>query len=201
MKAYDQTELLQKVEERLPKKRFRHTLGVAYTAANLAMCYGCDMEKAFLAGLFHDIAKCYSDQKLLEKCQKYNLTVTEAEQNAPYLLHGKLGAYQTEHKYHITDPDILDAICYHTTGKPDMSLLGKIIFTADYIEPGRTPIEGLSEIRSMVYKDLDKAVCRIMENTIGYLKKSEKKKMDPMTLNAYAFYQALTKEGTADDTK
>lgn len=188
MRTYDLVELQKKVCEKLPEKRFRHTMGVAHTAANMAMRYECDMEQAFIAGLFHDIAKCYSDEKLLEKCEKYHIEVTEAEKNAPYLLHGKVGAYQAEHKYNIDDSDILDAIRYHTTGKPDMSLLGKIIFTADYIEPGRPLVDGLNEVRKMVYLNLDKTVCMILEHTINYLEVSGKKKIDPMTQNAYDFY-------------
>lgn len=187
MKEYDIISLQHQVKKKLPFKRFCHTMGVAHTAANLAVCHGGDMEQAFLAGLFHDIAKCYDDKELLEKAKKIGLNITVSESDAPYLLHGKVGAWQAVHKYGIEDEEIADAIRYHTTGRPDMSLLGKIIFTADYIEPMRTIIPGLTEVRKMAFKDIDEAVYMILKDSIEYLK--VKKTIDPMTEKTYDFYR------------
>lgn len=186
-KEYDLLHLQHRVKKKLPFKRFCHTMGVASTAANLAICHGSDMEQAFLAGLFHDIAKCYDDKELLEKADKIGLEISTSEREAPYLLHGKVGAWQTVRKYGIDDEEIADAIRYHTTGRPDMSLLGKIIFTADYIEPMRTIIPGLTDIRKMAFKDIDEAVYMILEDSIEYLK--AKKTIDPMTEKTYEFYK------------
>lgn len=180
-------DLIKAVEKKLPTKRMRHTMGVAYTAANLAMRYGCELDKAFTAGLFHDIAKCYDNEELVKKAEKYNLEITESEREAPYLLHGKVGAWQAYHKYGIEDGDVLDAIRYHTTGKPDMTLLGKIIFTADYMEPGRPMVPGLDKVRAEAFKDIDKTVYMILEHTLEYL--SCKKVIDPMTEKTYEFYK------------
>lgn len=192
MKDYDLVGLQHLVKKKLTSKRFYHTMGVAYTAANMAMRYRGDMEQAFLAGLFHDIAKCYSDGKLLEKAEKYGLEISLSEREAPYLLHGKVGAWQTFYKYGIEDKEIMDAICYHTTGRPDMTLLGKIIFTADYMEPGRAEVPGLKGVREMAFVNLDETVYMILESTMEYLK--GKKTIDPMTRETFEFYKKIIKQ-------
>lgn len=187
MKEYDILKLQETVKKKLPAKRFRHTMGVAYTAANLAMRYDCQMERAYLAGLFHDIAKCYDDAELLSKAEKIGIDISPSEREAPYLLHGKVGAWQLYNKYGIEDEEIADAIRYHTTGRPDMTLIGKIIFTADYMEPGRRPVPGLNEVRKMAFVDLDETVYLILLNTMEYLK--DKKTIDPMTQKTFEFYR------------
>ena len=105
---------LYEIEEKLCKKqnprRFRHTLGVQYTSVCLAMRYGESLEKAAYAGLLHDCAKHMDNDKLLQKCGKHGLPVSDAERRNPFLLHGKVGAWLAEHKYGIADRDILDAI-------------------------------------------------------------------------------------------
>lgn len=186
------SELQDKLGQELKKKRYMHTLGVQYTAANLAMCYGEDMMRASLAGLLHDCAKCMPDKKLLICCRKYELPISETEERNPYLLHAKLGAYFAKEKYKIEDEELLSSIIYHTTGRPNMTLLEKIIFTADYIEPGRKQIDQLTTIRNMAYHDLDKAVYIILKNTLSFLREQEqkgKKEIDPMTIEAYNYYE------------
>lgn len=168
-------------------KRYEHTLGVEYTAAALAMRYGANMEDAQLAGLLHDCAKCLSDEKLLEFCKKHSIPVTAEEQKSPFLLHGKVGGYLAEKKYGIKNPDIISAIVCHTTGKPKMNLLEKIVFIADYIEPGRKRASGLAEIRQLAFSDLDAALVRILGNTLGYLKESAYN-IDPHTEETWKYY-------------
>lgn len=158
-----------KLAKKLPDKRYIHTLGVRYTCGALAMKYGYDIEKAQLAGLLHDCAKYMSDEELLAKCQKHNIDITPEEKAAPHLLHGKLGAYYAKSKYNIDDEEILEAISYHTTGKPNMSMLCKIVYIADYIEPNRKIIPGLEEIRKYAFEDLDKAVRTKLKNMSEYL--------------------------------
>ncbi len=108
------------MEKAQDEKRFEHTLGVEYTA-----------------GLLHDCAKCLSDEKRLSICIKNSIPVHKLEKKNPFLLHAKVGAYLAEKKYHVEDPHILNAIRSHTTGRPNMSLLEKIVFIADYIEAER----------------------------------------------------------------
>lgn len=170
-------------------KRFEHTLGVEYTAAALAMRYGYDIADAQIAGLLHDCAKCLSDEKQLAICKKHNISISVVESRNPFLLHAKTGAYLAGKKYGIMDPDILNAIRYHTTGRPGMGLLEKIVFLADYIEPGRKHAPNLAEIRKLAFVDLDKALLQILEDTLGYLKNSEGE-IDPMTEKTCRYYQA-----------
>lgn len=192
------TESFMKIEEQLEKvlskKRLFHTRGVMYTAAALAMCHGASVKKAMYAGMLHDCAKYLSEEELLRYSEKYHLEIREIERKNPYLLHAKVGACFAQHKYGIADEQILSAIIWHTTGKPEMTLLEKIIFTADYIEPARKKIVGLEEIRTLSYQDLDKAVYQILYNTLTYLKKDKngkKKEIDCMTQEAYNHYHAL----------
>lgn len=181
-------QIMKDLQESLPAKRYKHTLGVAYTAASLAMCHGYDMNDAFLAGLLHDNAKYYSDEVMVGVCMEHALPVSDVERRNPYLLHGKVGAKIAEEKYNITKKDILNAITYHTTGRPNMSLLEQIIFVADYMEPGRKKINGLDEVRYLAFHDLEGCVVTILRNTIDYLKSDKEKEIDSTTLETYQYY-------------
>lgn len=191
----DFVELQTKLKLVLQPKRYEHTLGVRYTAAALAMRYGVDVDKAQLAGLLHDCAKSYSGEELLYMAKEYQLSVSDAERVSPYLLHAKVGAYLAEHTYEVADQEVLGAICYHTTGKPAMTPLEKIIFIADYIEPNRKDIAGLAESRKLAFENLDQAMYYILENTLHYLE--EKRgfaNIDATTKSAYEFYANKKKE-------
>lgn len=180
------------LKKSLEKKRYTHTLGVANTAACLAMCHNGDINKAYLAGLLHDNAKCLSNKKKLSICKKAGLPVSKIEEKNPELLHAKVGSYLAMVEYNIADNDILNAICYHTTGRPDMSLLEKIVFIADYMEPNRKQIPGLETIRAMAFKDLDDTLLLILENTLNYIKKKDNQSdLDPMTQKTYEYYLSL----------
>ena len=117
---------------RTDNMRYQHTLGVANTSACLAMCHGADMNKAYIAGLLHDCAKCVPDDVKIAECEQFGLPISDIEFESPYLLHSKLGAYYAAHKYNVEDDEICSAIQWHTTGKPAMTLLEKIVFIADY---------------------------------------------------------------------
>lgn len=191
MKEHDFHKIRKQLSKRLDSRRYEHTLGVAYTAAALAMRYEESIEEAYLAGLLHDCAKCIDNTKKIQICEKHGIEITPSEQKNPFLLHAKVGAYLADKKYHIENKQILDAILSHTTGKPDMTLLEKIIYIADYIEPGREHASNLNEIRSLAFKDLDKALLRILEYTLLHLKTSEKE-IDPMTQKTYDYYKGLS---------
>lgn len=193
MPETDIYKLQNKIKKVLEEKRFEHTLGVAYTAANLAFVYDYDDKKAFVAGLLHDCAKCLSHEKRLSVCKKNHLDITEVEKENPVLLHAKVGAFFAKEKYEISDTDILDAIRYHTTGRPDMELLEKIIYVADFIEPHRKKLPRLSEIRKIAFEDLDKAVFMILENSLKYLEKNDSQ-IDPTTKETYLFYKNIMEE-------
>lgn len=175
------------LQKKLKPGRYRHTIGVMETAANLAMRYGMPIEKLRLAGLLHDCAKCYSNQELIDFCNRYHLSISAAEERSPHLLHAKVGAYLAEKQYLITDSSILQAILHHTTGAPAMSLAEQIVFVADYIEPNRNRAKRLAEIRQLAYFDLDLTTAMILEDTIEFLKQ-KKQPMDEKTLETYDYF-------------
>ena len=185
----------EKAEKRLRKEldagRFRHTMGVTYTAACLAMVHGCELEKARIAGLLHDCAKGIPDEQKFSMCREYGVSVTDAERANPPLLHAKCGALVAEYKYGIGDEEILHAIRVHTTGCIHMSLLDEIIFVADYIEPGRDQAPHLKELRKLAQRDLEQTTYRIMADTVCYLQSSPERAqmMDPATYQAYLYYK------------
>lgn len=182
--------LRKKIKDVMTKSRYEHTLGVEFTAASLAMRYEVDIEKAELAGLLHDCAKCIDSEDTLDECKKYNIELTDVEKRNPFLIHSKLGAVHAKKLYGVDDEDIISAIRFHTTGKPDMTMLEKIIFIADYIEPGRDKAPNLKEIRKMSFIDIDEAMYMILKDTLDYLDKGEGEK-DELTRDTYLFYKNI----------
>ena len=182
---------IQKIRKELSKeldsKRYEHTLGVAYTAACMAMRYDYDINKAYLAGLLHDCAKCMSHEERMNYCKKHKLEVSEYEKQNPALLHAKVGADLCSRKYGVGDEEIASAVRYHTTGRPEMTLLEKIVFIADYLEPHRNDAEDLPIVRRQVFEDIDLALRTILTDTLEYLKGSDKV-IDPMTTQTYEYY-------------
>ena len=163
------------LKEKLPKKRYEHTLGVAYTAAALAMCYGEDILKAELAGILHDVAKAKKSFELKDDMKGYIDPYTDGDyvaliaDKAPQILHAVYAPYLAKKDYKIEDKDILSAIRWHTTGKKDMTMLEKIVFVADYIEPNRKKLPDLDRIRTLSFHDISEAVKVIAKSTIEYL--------------------------------
>ncbi|KOC55207.1 phosphohydrolase [Clostridium botulinum] len=157
------------LKQNLKPKRFEHSIGVRDTAIKLAEIYGESLEKARIAGLVHDCAKNMSDEQILDICSKNEYNIDEVSQNMPSILHGEVGAYIAENIMGIEDKEILDAITYHTTGKENMTLLEKIIYISDYIEPLRD-FPGVEDLRGLVYnKELDRALILSFNNTIKYI--------------------------------
>ncbi|MBQ5675979.1 MAG: bis(5'-nucleosyl)-tetraphosphatase (symmetrical) YqeK [Lachnospiraceae bacterium] len=188
MAEYDLKLLQKQMKEELSDDRFEHTIGVMYTAESLAMRYGVDMTKAAVAGLLHDCAKCIPNAQKLKMCKKHDIEITEMEEKNPSLLHAKLGAYMAEAAYGVDDPEILSAIKWHTTGKPDMSMLDIIIYMADYIEPNRDKAPNLKQIRKLCFENIEEALYQVLEGTLEYL--SDRPDMiDPMTKISYDFYK------------
>ena len=187
--------LYDKMEEKLGHHRYIHSVGVAGTAVSLAMKYGENIYKAQIAGILHDCAKCYDDEELVRLCRKKEIEVTDFEEKHGFLLHAKYGAYLAENKYGIRDEDILNAIRWHTTGREGMSLLEKIVFISDYIEPTRNKAENLSVIRNEAFNgnDIDKVLLMIMSETIKYLNASDNS-IDTTTISAYEFYGKKVKK-------
>lgn len=182
------SEIKKKLKKSQDKERYEHTKGVMYTAGCLAMAHGYYLEKAMLAGLLHDCAKCIPNDEKLALCKEHNILVSPVEAENPFLLHAKLGAFLAESEYNITDPDVLHAIKVHTTGEPDMNILDKIIFIADYIEPGRNKAPNLEKVRKLAFHDLNACMAQILRDTLMYLN-SGKGTIDSTTQLTYEFYK------------
>lgn len=172
----DYTEILKWLKDNLNEERYIHTLGTAECARELAEKYRLDGEKAYLAGLLHDCAKCFSNDKLLDIIHKH-LQVEECEMLNYKTLHAPVSAYIAEKEFNITDREILSAIRWHTLGKLEMSEFEKIVFLADKIEPNTRDKEYSSEIRKLLdeEKGLDKALLQCYKETIKSLVKRDLK--------------------------
>ncbi|HBI60770.1 MAG TPA: phosphodiesterase [Lachnospiraceae bacterium] len=184
-------EIQEKVQRVVKKRRYQHILGVRFTAQAMAMRFGEDIMKAGYAGVLHDCAKHLSDKEMLLTCRKRQIFCSEVEKRQPSLLHAKLGAVFAKEIYGITDEEILSAIRWHTTGKPGMTKLEKIVFIADFIEPGRKMLPRMEEIRTASFQDLDKAMYLILDNTLSYLKDGTKDRstIDTYSVDAYDYYK------------
>lgn len=181
----------------LDEKRYEHTEGVMYMSAALAMRYGEDMRKAMLAGLLHDCAKCIPSEEKIQICKRNQLDISDVEQKNPGLLHAKLGALLAETIYEVKDPDILQSIASHTTGRPGMSLLEKIIYIADYLEPGRAELPNMAKARSLVFRDIDECLYQILKDSLDYLK-TKHLPIDVMTEETYLYYKEVLKKREED---
>lgn len=190
MGKYDFIKIKKKLSKYLDEARFEHTMGVMYTCAALAMVYGYDLEDAQAAGLLHDSAKCIPNKKKLKLCSQHDIPVSDFEKDHPFLLHAKLGAYVAESKYDIKNEEILTAITYHTTGRPEMGLLEKIVYISDYIEPMRDKAPNLSRVRKIAFEDLDECMYEILKDTLEYLGENPKE-IDSMTRDAYVYYKEI----------
>ncbi|KYH28553.1 putative nicotinate-nucleotide adenylyltransferase [Clostridium thermopalmarium DSM 5974] len=166
---WTEEQIIEYLKKNLRKSRLEHSLSVRDTAVKLAEIYGGDIEKAKIAGLVHDCAKYIKDEEMLNICEKYGYNIDEVSRNFPNILHGHAGAYIANNVMGIEDKDVLNAIAYHTTGRKNMSLLEKIIYIADYIEPLRD-FNGVEEIRKIVYDGkLHEALIMSFNNTIKYI--------------------------------
>lgn len=179
--------LQHKIQKKLDEYRYEHTLGVMYTSGALAMRHEVDLDEALLAGLLHDCAKCYSDEKKFELCEKYHVVLTDIERQNTALIHAKLGAVLAKEKYGVDSEEVCRAIATHTTGAPAMDKLQQIVFIADYIEPHRDRAGRLDEIRHAAFESLDEACRMILTDTLTYLSNSPKL-IDPMTKATYDYY-------------
>ncbi|MBQ6431788.1 MAG: nicotinate (nicotinamide) nucleotide adenylyltransferase [Oscillospiraceae bacterium] len=150
------------------KKRVPHVIGCSDTAARLALKYGADPVDAKRAGILHDVTKALNSQEQLKLCDHYGMILDNFERMNPKLLHAKTGAVIAEQIFG-ENPAVCDAIRWHTTGKANMSVLEKIIYLADYMEPNRA-FDGVDELRRLTEENLDDALYLGLTMTMGQLK-------------------------------
>ncbi len=167
--TYDLTLMKQYLDKNVGERRLLHSQRTADEAVKLAARYGADENKAYVAGLLHDVAKGACKHALQNVVGRYDVNVDPVERDNPELLHGKIGAAMVAAELGIEDEDILSAIRWHTTGRAGMSLLEKIVYMADLIEPGRC-FEGIEHIRVVAYRNIDEAMLQSLQKIMGFVK-------------------------------
>lgn len=178
---YTRDELIAAVSSGMPAKRWKHTEGVMETSVLLCERFGADPQKGDLAALLHDLAKYWPIEEQVAVVRDNNLN-TDLLQHDKQLLHAEVAAFVSRRDYGVEDPEVLDAIRYHTSGRVGMTLLDKIVCLADYIEPGRD-FPGVDKIRELAEDSLDEALIAGFDSTISFL--IEKRKVIfPLTMLA-----------------
>ncbi|AIQ73128.1 MULTISPECIES: bis(5'-nucleosyl)-tetraphosphatase (symmetrical) YqeK [Paenibacillus] len=165
--AYGREALIEAVSTQMPDKRWKHTLGVMETSIQLAKQYGADPERAETAAILHDVAKYWPVERMKEIIEQNQLNLDLLVYDKQ-MWHSEVGAFVAEKDYGITDPDIINAIRFHTSGREDMSLLEKIVCLADYIEPGRD-FPGVDKIREKAQVSLEEGLVAGFDSTISLL--------------------------------
>lgn len=160
--------IMKKLKSVLSEKRVIHSIGVANEAKKLAKKYGADEEKAYLSGLLHDIAKEMPADEKIKMCKRYRIKLDPLMKRQIDLSHSFLSAEISKNRFDISDVDMLNAMRYHTTGRKKMSLLEKIVYVADCIEPNRPKDNGIQEIRKYAYTNINKALEVALATTINF---------------------------------
>lgn len=151
----------------LSHDRFIHSVNVCNTATELAKRFGFDENKAYIAGLLHDCAKCIPYELTLKMCDDFGVSLDEFDEKIPALIHSKLGEKLAFSHFGISDKEILEAIKWHTLGHPDMGNIAKIVYVSDMIEPSRC-FEGIEKLRDTAKESLDRAVYECTNATISF---------------------------------
>ncbi|MBQ1410442.1 MAG: nicotinate (nicotinamide) nucleotide adenylyltransferase [Oscillospiraceae bacterium] len=169
--------------------RRAHVQGTADTAASLAEHWGADPDLARRAGILHDITKALSGREQLHLCARYGMMLTAFQQENPKLLHAKTGAVIAREIFGEPE-EIVQAIWWHTTGRAEMTLLEKILYIADYMEPNRK-FPGVEHLRELTWKDLDAAVFCGLDQAVTHVKK-QGMILDTDSLAAWNYYRNNT---------
>ena len=158
--------LLARLRASIPEKRYAHSAGVAAEAVRLARLHGADAARAELAGWLHDCAKGIPVGEQVATCDRLGVPLDDWTRACPPVVHGALGAFLARRDYGVADEAVLQAIRRHTVGAPGMTLLDKIVYLADLVEPGRA-FEGVDELRALVDRDLDEAILVSIERQLA----------------------------------
>lgn len=161
-------EIKVELEAVVSNSRYIHTMGVVQTSRELAIRYDEDVESATIAALLHDYAKDFEREAVFKHIEDAKIEIDEILLNTYELLHGKIASLIARDKFNIYNENILNAIEFHTTGRENMTTLEKIIYLADFIEPGRN-YKGVEGLRVIAMENLDKALLKAFDNTIKYL--------------------------------
>ena len=176
-------EFLKEIEKRLSRYRFIHSVNVADEAKRLALKYGADAEKAYTAGLVHDIMKDLPKDEQLAMFSKYSVELSEVERCSPKIWHAMCGELFLKNELHVTDGEILSAVRWHTTARAGMSLLEKVLYIADYTSAERD-YEDVDVMREKADRSLEEAMLYGLQFTINEMVK-EGRPVHPDSLDAY----------------
>ena len=174
------------LECRLKPKRFRHSLNVAQSAVELAQRFGADEDKAYIAGLLHDVTKNDSSEMQLKILEEHGILLSDVEENNPKLWHAMSGSLYVQDALGINDPEIIGAIRYHTTGKDGMTLLEKVIYIADYISAERD-YSDVDVMRRLSKISLEQASLYALKFSLCSLAEKQK----PIHPDSLAYYNEL----------
>lgn len=173
------------------EKRVHHAIGCAQTAVKLARCYGANEEDAARAGILHDVTKALQERAQIAVCSRYNMEPLQHEADEAKLLHARTGALVAKHIFGENE-QVCEAIRWHTTANAEMSLLQKIIYIADYIEPTRD-FPGVEELRAAAWESIDKAMRMGLQMTITMLS-TNNRKIDRHSVAAMKYFSAIETE-------
>ncbi|MBR4711735.1 MAG: nicotinate-nucleotide adenylyltransferase [Clostridia bacterium] len=192
-------EWMERLFRALTRKRFVHTLGVCASARHLARRHGIDETKTVIAALLHDCAKCMPLKEMQRIAIEQRLTDDRSILASGALLHAIAGSWIASHEYGVTDPEILDAIACHTTGKPGMTPMDMAVYLADKIEPGRPDYPLLSRVRRTSEASLEQAMLLSMAGTVGYVRQ-DGKQLHPQTLHTLDWLQSMVEIHSGSST-
>lgn len=177
------------IKQRLSEERYLHSLGAEETARELAVMFSEDVEKAALAGLIHDNAKNIPYEEMLQIIKHNNFNIDEEIRTNKKIIHAYLGACLAEKELNITDKNVLNAIRFHTTGRPGMTMLEKIVFISDKIEANTRELDFREEILGILNNtgNIDQAILLCVDRTIRSLL-DRKLKINPVTIDVWNYY-------------
>ncbi len=195
----DREEIIQYLKSNLKEQRYAHSVRTEETALMLGRIYHADLEKISVSALLHDCAKRMSYQELIEAAKKYQIPLDDNMMCNLKVLHGPVGAKLAEHELGIKDEEILGAIAFHTIGDTQMTLVQKIIFLADGIEPQRS-YPDIYKIRHLAKKNLDLAILLYIDRTIGYVL-AKQDYLHPKTIEVRNVFVKTVKEQRGKKSK
>lgn len=190
MTGYDTEKVKAILKEKLDDYRYNHSLGVASASEKLAERYGENPERAYFAGLLHDVTKNTPRAEQLRIIEKGRVSLTDDEMRNPKLWHAISGSIYIRDELNVTDEDIIGAVRYHTTGKDNMTLLERIIYIADFISEERT-FDGVDYMRELAFESLDKAAMF----AVGFCIPDLVKKGQLLHIDSVRLYNELVKKG------
>lgn len=183
-------ELIEAVAERMTPARFSHARRVASLAQRLAARHGYDAQKAYLAGILHDLMRDAEIPHLLQMAISFGIVKHKEEVLVPVLLHGPVAAALAAQEFGVSDAEVLEAIAVHTTGAPQMGGVAQAVYVADALEPGRM-YPGAEEGRRLAEVDLRRAVAQVAAQTLRYLEQNGMP-VDSRTKETFEAFQSGT---------